>query len=68
MNTTKVIVTLLILTIVLSVVTIAFNAVSGGKTVVNDSKRADTATIGLYIDGAQAPAAQNANVGLSVVG
>jgi hypothetical protein len=67
MDTTKVIVTLLILTIVLSVATVAFNALSGGKTVtVNHSKGADTATVGLFVEGG-APAADKATVGLSVV-
>ena len=68
MDTTKVIVTLLILTIVLSVATVAFNALSGGKTVtVDNSKRVDTATVGLYIEGGQ-PVTEKATVGLSVVG
>jgi hypothetical protein len=68
MDTTKVIVTLLILTIVLSVATVAFNALSGGKTVtVGHSRSADTATISLVIGGEE-PVTQNANVGLSVVG
>ena len=68
MDTTKVIVTLLILTIVLSVATVAFNAYAGGKTVVVDtSKKSDTATVGLYVEGGQ-PATGKANVGLSVVG
>jgi hypothetical protein len=68
MDTTKVIVTLLILTIVLSVATVAFNALSGGKTIVVDkANRSDTATVSLVVEGGK-PVTQSANVGLSVVG
>ena len=64
MDTTKVIMTLLILIIVLSVATVAFNALSGNKTAsAGESEGAHTATVGIYVEAGQ-PAAEKNNSGL----
>lgn len=67
MDTTKVIATLLVLTIILSIATIALNAFgNNGATVKLDkSKGADTATVKLYVEGGM-PVTEKSNVGLYV--
>lgn len=66
MDTNKVIVTLLVLTIVLSVATVAFGTVSSNKTaVVPGQEGKSIATVGIYVAGGQ-PVTENANVGLYV--
>ena len=69
MDTTKVIVTLLILTIVLSVATVAFNVLAGDKiTLRDDSKRADVATVSFEVECRIPSVADKASVGLYVEG
>ncbi len=65
MDTTKVIVTLLVLTIILSIATVAFTAFSSNKAVIVSQEGASTATVGLYVEGGQ-PATGSSNVGLYV--
>lgn len=70
METKKVIVTLLVLTIILSVLTVAFT-LTGGKTLFIDQRKStDQATVGLYVEGGTpeitASTNDNANVGLYV--
>ena len=67
MDTNKVIVTLLVLTILMSVVTITFNAIGNNGVIVkmDKSNRADTATVSLVVEGGQ-PTTDGANVGLYV--
>ena len=71
MDTKKVIVTLLILAMILSVLTIAFNmSLKKGTIIINKRGSTDQATVGLYVEGEEKkPAAStndNANVGLYV--
>lgn len=68
MDTTKVIVTLLILTIVLSIATVAFTAFSGNNvTIRNERGNADRATVGIYVEDPNiGPATGGSNVGLYV--
>ncbi len=67
MDTNKVIVTLLVLAIVLSVATVAFNAFSGDKTVqLVDTDDKATATVSLQVLGDAPKTSEGANVGLYV--
>ncbi len=68
MDTNKVIVTLLVLTIILSLATVAFTAFSANDTVfVNGLRSSDRATVGLYVEGGTPiVGTDNANVGLYV--
>ena len=70
MDNKKVIVTLLILTVVLSVLTVAFTLTSSNKIFVEKRPSTDQATVGLYVEGG-APVSRgssndNSNVGLYV--
>jgi len=66
MDTKKVIVTLLVLTIILSVLTVAFT-LTGGRGNFDRGKNTDQATVGLYIEPTANPVGNNdANVGLYV--
>lgn len=66
MDTNKVIVILLVLTIVLSVATVAFTTLSAGNQSVKlNQERKAVATLGLYVEGGQ-PATEGGNVGLYV--
>ena len=68
MDTKKVIVTILILTIILSVLTVAFT-LTGGKGYFAEKRSSDQATVGFEIKDINAPVIQdnsNANVGLYV--
>ena len=66
MDTNKVIVTLLVLTLVLSVATVAFSAMAGNRTaVVPGQESKSIATLGIYVTGGP-PVTENANVGLYV--
>lgn len=64
MDPKKVIVTLLILTIILSIATIAFQVFVGGKTTAVKSTSTDRATVGLYVQ--EHPVIDDSNVGLYV--
>ncbi len=72
MDTKKVIITLLILTIVLSLLTIAFNTLSEKKIFIDERKSGDQATVGLYVEGGKPIVGStnndNSNVGLYVEG
>lgn len=71
MDNKKVIVTLLILTIILSVLTVAFTLTGSNKVFVERRPSTDQATVGLYVEGG-APISSggssndNSNVGLYV--
>ena len=72
METKKIIMTLLVLTIILSVATVVLNMTSGSKNstvMVNNIKGTDTATVGLFVEGGK-PVTTNdkSNVGLYVSG
>ncbi|HLF53571.1 MAG TPA: hypothetical protein VI544_00140 [Candidatus Nanoarchaeia archaeon] len=70
MDNKKVIVTLLILTIILSILTVAFTLTGSNKVFVERRPGTDQATVGLYVEGgapiSRGSSNDNSNVGLYV--